>query len=990
MEGLFGDLVEAGVLTYIDDILLHAATEEGIIELFERVLSRLEEAGAKIKMEKVKIVPERLKYLGHIIEAGKRRPDVSRVEALGRVKTPSSLRDVRRILGVLNWFRHYIPHYSELIRPVSRLLSPKYGFHWTAECTEAVEKACAVLREAALSVPVVGSAFRLETDASDEALGAVLYSKDEYDKDPKTLPIMFISKTLTPTERNWSTAEREAYAILWALRKTDGFVRGREVEVITDHKNLQWMMGVQVGKISRWTSLLAEYQITVKHRSGKEHMVADFLSRNIAHDPVLEKKMTIYALLARVAKTSKLVRIKRAIKDEDEVVAGTPSDRPIIAITEEDDDFPLPKHWDSDAPPNAYDAWRARICSPEDPVREEAPNVVIEAPEVKAQVECTEEVEDVFPPVHWFRERVPVVTLNEIREVQKTIEKGTMTRGMRRHPDGLITYLGGAWVPPALRLKALDFFHLSTGYWHPGMRKMISLLKSRMTWEGQQKDVSDYIAGCVICQRSRSATHMPTSTGSHPVDGPFETLYCDFWGPITWNGRTQLFMTMIDYCTKWVEIIAIKDKSAAVITREWFIRWVSQFGAPRRIMTDQDKPFISQSFQCLTIALGTMKLTSTPYHPQGNAPIESFHKTLGAALDKIRQRYESTLTLEEAVAWVLLGYRAQPHTSTGYSPGFLTHGVDPRISDKGEASAHVKDVLTQGRLSLLGDIRNEIRERAIMAQEKLAASDEVKEPKYLKVGIKALVQLTERQHRALSRVLGSSKLAPTWSLPMQCMHVRKNKQSGLFRCSTTGLEMETHISRVRELPEPASEALNEENQQVLQAEKALMHLLVLSYRNVGPRLEGLGEPHGGIKIPPSRPEGNEVPVIEIEWACDEKDFVDILQLPWEARVRRYWKQRAEMEGCTPPDVWRTKELKTPEEDPAQKRNLRSEESDHPRKPETAQEAAERETLEEEESREIAHGGRRRAKRVDTQGPQVGATILLAVINGGGRSGEASG
>ena len=96
-----------------------------------------------------------------------------------------------------------------------------------------------------------------------------------------------------------------------------------------------------------------------------------------------------------------------------------------------------------------------------------------------------------------------------------------------------------------------------------------------------------------------------------------------------------------------------------------------------------------------------------------------------------------------------------------------------------------------------------------------------------------------------------------------------------------------------------------------------------------------------------------------------------------------------MEGCTPPDVWRTKELKVPEEDPKQRRNLRSNETDHPKKPETAQEAGEREILEEEESREISYGGRRRAKRVDTQGPQVGATILLAVINGGSWNGEAS-
>ena len=108
---------------------------------------------------------------------------------------------------------------------------------------------------------------------------------------------MFLSKTLTDAERNWSTAEREAYAILWALKKTDGFVRGRFVEVITDHKNLQWMMGAKGGKLSRWTILMSEYQLVIKHRSGAQNVVADFLSRNILPDPILDSKTTAFALL---------------------------------------------------------------------------------------------------------------------------------------------------------------------------------------------------------------------------------------------------------------------------------------------------------------------------------------------------------------------------------------------------------------------------------------------------------------------------------------------------------------------------------------------------------------------------------------------------------------------------------------------------------------------------------------------------------------------
>ena len=182
VESILGDLSECGVLTYIDDIMIHAETEDELIVRFEKVLKRLKEAGAKMKMEKVKIAPARLKYLGHIIEAGQRRPDVARVEVLSQIRRPGSIKDVRKIMGMLNWFRHYIPNYSALVLPITRLLSPKHPLAWSDACEVALLTACEILKKAALSVPLVGTGFRLETDASDVALGAVLYAKEVYDQ----------------------------------------------------------------------------------------------------------------------------------------------------------------------------------------------------------------------------------------------------------------------------------------------------------------------------------------------------------------------------------------------------------------------------------------------------------------------------------------------------------------------------------------------------------------------------------------------------------------------------------------------------------------------------------------------------------------------------------------------------------------------------------------------------------------------------------------
>ena len=297
---LFGDLADRGVLTYIDDLLIHAPTAGEFIKLLAEVLSRLEEAGAKVKIEKAQIAPRSMKYLGHLIEEGTRRPDPGRVEVLQKIVSPRNIKEVRSAIGMFNWFRHYIPHYSEVIRPLTLLTSAKRPFTWDQKAEAALRSLAKTLQTATLGVPPIGQAFRLETDASDIAIGAVLYSKEQYDADPNSLPILYISKTLTPAEQNWSAGEREAFAIVWALGKTDGFVRGREVEVVTDHKNLQWMLKKDKGKIARWTSLLSEYQVSIKHRSGQLQEVADFLSRQIRPDPILDNKATLFAFLAEV------------------------------------------------------------------------------------------------------------------------------------------------------------------------------------------------------------------------------------------------------------------------------------------------------------------------------------------------------------------------------------------------------------------------------------------------------------------------------------------------------------------------------------------------------------------------------------------------------------------------------------------------------------------------------------------------------------------
>ena len=119
--------------------------------------------------------------------------------------------------------------------------------------------------------------FIIHTDASDFAVGACLSQIiDEVDA-----PISFVSAKFTDVQQRWSTIEKEAYAIIFALKKFDYLVFGRQIHLFTDHNPLQYITACtpKSAKLTRWALSLSRYNITIHHIKGSDNVVADFLSR---------------------------------------------------------------------------------------------------------------------------------------------------------------------------------------------------------------------------------------------------------------------------------------------------------------------------------------------------------------------------------------------------------------------------------------------------------------------------------------------------------------------------------------------------------------------------------------------------------------------------------------------------------------------------------------------------------------------------------------
>jgi hypothetical protein len=142
-----------------------------------------------------------------------------------------------------------------------------------------VRRLAELLKEAVLTIPLPEGRFKLETDASRVAIGAILSVKNP--ASPEYLPVAFGSKKLSDQQRRWPTREVEGWAVVWGIRHFDHYLRGREFDVYTDHESLQFLLAAKEGKLARWAMKLAEHKFTIHYQRGARHHHVDFLSRYV-------------------------------------------------------------------------------------------------------------------------------------------------------------------------------------------------------------------------------------------------------------------------------------------------------------------------------------------------------------------------------------------------------------------------------------------------------------------------------------------------------------------------------------------------------------------------------------------------------------------------------------------------------------------------------------------------------------------------------------
>ncbi len=268
---------EGWAAAYLDDVVIFSNSWE---EHLTHMLKRIREAGLTLNVKKWEWARQETSYLGYHLGNGKLRPQVDKVEAIRRSPRPRSKKEMRCFLGLVGWYRRFIPDFATIAIPLTNLLTKaaKSPMEWTEDC----EAAFRTLKEKICSSPVLQShdfnqRFLVQVDASATGVGAVL-AQGEVGAEK---PVVYISRKLLPRETRYSTVEKECLAIKWSLESLRYYLLGREFDLETDHRALTWTQTMKDhnSRVMRWYLSLQPYKFKVRHRPGQQNVVADYLSR---------------------------------------------------------------------------------------------------------------------------------------------------------------------------------------------------------------------------------------------------------------------------------------------------------------------------------------------------------------------------------------------------------------------------------------------------------------------------------------------------------------------------------------------------------------------------------------------------------------------------------------------------------------------------------------------------------------------------------------
>ena len=612
---------------YMDDILIHTNSniEDHLLHV-QKVLDRIRKHNLRLKLSKCKFLQTELNYLGFIVSSEGIKPDTAKIDAIRSLQPPTSVKQVRSLVGMASWYRRFIPGFSKITEPLVALTKKYARFKWDSNCQKAFE----FLKESLTVVPLLAypdptKEYILYTDASDTCVGACLCQETEEMEElipgmRNERPIYFISQKLSPSLIKMPTVMKEAYAIHYALNKLHYYLWNAKFTIRTDHKPLEYLFTSEQKnrKVQAWSLTLASYDCRIEYLKGTDNVCADLLSRNYPAEmdetcepeiPVMEEKtFEVNALNSNTFDPVKFINVN----------------------IDPEEDTSLPSLEDFD---NVNEQGKDR----------------------------------------------------DIKEIKEKLENGRADKNLYRKYiiiDEVVYYLSQVddepnlrlYVPKHLQDKVLEQYHDLNG--HMAVDKTFNAIRQKYYWPNLYKQIKEKLDSCVTCKVRNMKAQKGELQETNTPPFPFACISLDLSGPFKPSMSGNVYIaSFVDIYSGWIEAFPIPDKKAETVLNLLLEEIIPRFSCPLSITTDNGKEFVNNAFEETLKYLNIVHIKTSTYSPSSNPMVERSHATLNSIVAK--KMKDSIDIWDLQLNSALSAMRTNISKTTNMSPFFILYNREP-------------------------------------------------------------------------------------------------------------------------------------------------------------------------------------------------------------------------------------------------------------------------------------------------------------------------
>lgn len=671
MDNMLRDMIGKNCLVYMDDIVIYSSSLQEHIETLTKVFQRLRSHNFKAQLDKCEFLRKEIEFLGHIVTADGVKPNPKKINAISKFPIPKNPSEIKSFLGLLGYYRKFIPDFAKITKPLTQCLKKNAKINTRDQKYVETFNYCKqlLLNDPILQYPDFTKPFILTTDASNVALGAILsQGKIGLDK-----PVCYASRTLTDTEQNYSTIEKELLAIVWATKYFRPYLFGRKFTIVTDHKPLTWLFSLKEpnSKLIRWKLKLEEFDYQIVYKKGTQNTNADALSRIQIESYNNEISSQVAECSTQMTQHSANENLNRGISISERCLNEF-NNQVVI-------DVGLRNRINLD-----YFFKTRKRQTIELESLDEARIIKI----FKENIHPSKLVA-IFTDDDTFK--VIASVYDKYFSKAKVIRCTKLLEDIEKIED---------------QSKLISDYHTLSN--HRGIDETYNHLKRTYYFDNMKQKIQTFINTCDICLQYKYERH-PLKLKYQQTEQahePFQILHTDIF-----YLESKYLITILDKYSKYSEAHIIPFKTPIEVLKV-FKDYFSRHGLPEKIIHDGGLEFTSINVKEFLKIYNIKDHTTAARNSTGDSPVERLHNTM-LEIYRIIKKLDPKTEFSEKISQTMLTYNNSIHSSTQLTPFEVIKGIRHQTI----LQTSDENALTEFNEKHINEIRK-IKDMIVKGQEK--------------------------------------------------------------------------------------------------------------------------------------------------------------------------------------------------------------------------------------------------------------------------------